>query len=91
VLSQGQYGERDKHWAAHLMGIPARIQRKSATETVFADRETVQSNYSMYAQPTADIKPSDRIIRGDRTFEVNGVDDVNGAGIFLKIDLQEIV
>ena len=91
VVTKGRYGEQVESWAASLTDIRCRLQRKSAAETIFSDREAVFSNFTMYTEPGHDIKATDRVINGTKKYDVQGVNDANEMGHHLKIDLLEIV
>ncbi len=67
------------------------LQRKSASEIVFSDRETVWANYSLFCDSGLDIIAGDHVTVGTRTFDVKSADNVNEADLFKQVELLEIV
>ena len=91
TVTNDDYGAQAKAWATVFEGLPGRLQRKRANEQVSFDRQTVWSDFSFYTKVSAPIQNADRIVYDSRTFEVKGTDNANQMGVFMKVDLLEIV
>jgi len=72
-------------------GKKCALQRKSASEIIFSDRETVWANYTLYCDSGLDIIAGDHIVVGSRSFDVKSVENVNQFNLYLEVELLEIV
>jgi len=90
TMSQDDYGAQVKTWTDLFKNVKGRLQRKGAREVIFADKDTVWSDYTFYCSPMIAISNKDRIEYDGRYFMVRGTDNANQMNHHQKVDLLEI-
>lgn len=93
TVTRDAMGGRTPTWATHLR-LPARVQPLSAGEAIRSSREDARVTHRAYVPGTPDITTKDRIrVEGSTpstsALYVQGVRDVDHAGVYLTIDLEE--
>lgn len=82
-----------KTYASHLTGVLCRISAVPARElgTIGDASRALAAEYKMWTTPGQDIKPSDRVVAGGRTYEILDVDrDVAAASHHMRLGLLEV-
>ncbi len=82
----GAYEETWADWKT----VSARIQPLSAGELVKLGREATDIGIRLYCLPCG-IQEPDRIVYGDRTFQVVGVRDIDEQGRLMTVDCVEVL
>lgn len=90
TMTKDDYGGSVKTWADLFKDIKGRLQKRRGSEIIFADRDTIWSDYVLYCSPTVAIANKDRIKYDSRYFLVRGSDNVNQMDHHQKVDLLEI-
>lgn len=72
-LVSGSYGGTVRNWGAATTtsGVPAFVQPQTSSEQV-ADAQRVVTRWRIFLGPYADLEPTDRVVYGGDTFDVDG-------------------
>ena len=85
------YGINAKTFATQITDMPARLQRRKASEVIYADRDTVLSDYVLYCGTENSIEANDRILYDSEYYQIVGIDaDNNQIGVYQKLDLLKV-
>ncbi len=89
TLTPNAIGEQVKSYALEAT-FPGRLRPMTGKEAESADRKTLTATHRVYCG-ARDIRQTDRMIIGGRTYEVRFVSDPMSAGEFLQVDCELII
>lgn len=90
VETADTFGELDRTWS-NLVTVWAKVKPISASETYSAQQTGMTVNHEVWIRYRTGIAPKMRVVYGSRTFEIDGVMNLDERGEFLILKCYEVL
>lgn len=93
TVTRGTVGQNVTSWGTLKANVRCDIQQQSANEGELARRNVATATHTitLYRDSSIDLKTTDRVVSGSRTFAIGGIATQGVGGVFWILTVTEMV